>query len=109
MTGGQKGLQIPQQPDQDGHADQEAEIEILCVKHTLFAVAKAAAHRVKLGAKEIEGLKMSMVEMRMTKNTLEEFAAPALKKILVFFMGFAGRNPNMSMVWYVLQLFAVIC
>lgn len=42
-TGGQNGQHIPQQPDQDGHADQEAEIEILCVKHTLLAVAKSCS------------------------------------------------------------------
>lgn len=47
-------------PDHYGHTDQEAEIEILFVKHTLLAVAKAAVLWVKLGAKEIEGLKMSM-------------------------------------------------
>lgn len=38
----------------------EAGIELLCVKHTLLAVAKAAIHRVKLGAKGNRWFEMSM-------------------------------------------------
>lgn len=38
-TGGQNRERSPQQHDQDGHLDKEAEIELLCVKHTLLVVA----------------------------------------------------------------------
>lgn len=59
--GGQTEQQMPQQADQAGQENQDAEIEILCVKHTLLAVSRAAVHRVKLGAKkEIDGFKMNM-------------------------------------------------
>ena len=89
---------IPQQPDQDGHVDQKAEIEILCVKHTLLVVSKAAVHRVKLGAKEIDGFKLAWAQLWAAKNNLERFAAisSTLKKSLVFYgaLGFVKGIPT---------------
>lgn len=55
--------------NQDGCVDQEAGIEILCVKHTHLVVAEAAVHRVKLGTKEIDGLKWAGAEMWAAENT----------------------------------------
>lgn len=67
--------QIPHQLNRDGQKNQEAEIEILCVKHTLLAVAKAAMHKVKLGAKEIDGSQWTWTQLWTVKTTMEKFVA----------------------------------
>lgn len=83
-----------------GQANQEAEIEILCVKHTLPA---GGQRWVKLGAKGNRWFEMNMdTAVDCYKNTLQrsEAIVSTFKKILVAFtktLRFAERNTNVLM------------